>query len=417
MPNILTRSCNALGIPTKRESVFPSTGSWRQHLLSWLPFFLSACWLFFAVYWDSVLQVVSQKRFNVGEPPMPDVGHYYLPWIIVTNSSGVQNVHNIYAIVFGAVTAFRFVWTGRLFFVILRRFFAIWGWMFILRGACIALTNYPYTDGTYYPLCQPSLQYGSTTLAQGWWVMFGYNATCNDFMFSGHTVIFTLLALQWSTYSKNEFAWMINLNNKPKWVRRLLRPKLSATGDADGCWLIPFLAWCTMAGGVIVLIGGRIHYSFDCVVGWLMCFTYYKLYFYYLKTVYERKTLVSQFMIWFEGLSLPTNQPPPANEGQVLTTSDLYVYQPSAKQRMVYPYVQPLKSIEGLPQNDAELSEYNSGKSELNANRPPIVLITIPNELNASRPLQYLYTADRRRDVAVAASGAPMNWGVLAEEQ
>lgn len=184
MPRILTKICNVLGIPTSKDQVWPQSGTWYQHLLSYLPFFLSACWLFFAVYWDSVLQVVGQKRLPQHQPPLADVGHYYLPWVIVTSSTGVQNVHNIYAEVFGAVTAVRFLFTGRLFIVMLRRFFTIWGCLFILRGTAIAITSYPYTDGTYYPLCQPSLQYGSTTIAQGWWVMFGANATCNDFMVS-----------------------------------------------------------------------------------------------------------------------------------------------------------------------------------------------------------------------------------------
>lgn len=95
--------------------------------------------------------------------------------------------------------------------------------------------------------------------------------------FSGHTVIFTLLALQWTTYSKNEFARFINLNRAPKFLKHLLRPKLSATGDSDGWWIIPVLAWGTMIGGVFILICGRIHYSADCVVGWAMTVSWYKL--------------------------------------------------------------------------------------------------------------------------------------------
>lgn len=83
----------------------------------------------------------------------------------------------------------------------------------------------------------------------------------------------------------------------------------------------------------------------------------------------------------------------------------------------MYPYAAPLQSMQGLPQTADEIEQFNNGKSDLSAQRPPVVLIAIPNELNAARPMQYLYTNERRRDIAVAASGTPTTWGQAPEEQ
>ena len=236
-------------------------------------------------------------------------------------------------------------------------------------------------------------------------VMFGSNTTCNDFMFSGHTTVCTLLALQWTTYAKNDFAWIVNLNRCPQWVRYMLRPRLDSTGDPDGVWLISVLAWGVVAGCVIILIGGRVHYSADCVVGWIVTFSWYKLYFYYLKTVYERDTLLSKFMIWFEGLSLPDT-----TLHNNMTVSDLYVYQPSTKKHMIYNSDTP----QLLPtQHDLMQAHEQALEPHYQRN---IVLITIPNELNPYHPIQWFYTG-MRRDIAVNTSGTPTNWSVPQDSQ
>lgn len=407
---VVRRSLDFIGIPRSWQELFPSKPDGRsnaiEHFLSLMPLLFSIVWLFFAVYYDSVLQAVNQRRAPMYQVPLADTGHRLIPWLIYTTKNGTQNVHNIYVGVWGAVTAVRFVFTGRLFLTLLRRFFFIWGLMFIFRGTSLGMTQYPNTDGTLYPLCQVNMTAGKSVWMQGWYIMFGYNTTCTDFMFSGHTVACTLLTLQWTTYAKNDFSWLINLNRMPKLVRRLLRPRLDSVGDPDGQWLISFLAWSVLIGCIFVLIAGRIHYTDDCIMGWLICTTWYKMYCYYLKTVYERNTWFSNFIIWFEGLSLPDT-----NVHDGMTTSDLYVYQPMLKRRLMYHH----EKIEHMPDiNDVKQAHTQALDPNYN---PNIVLVTIPNEINQYHPLQYFSYGIPRRDIAVNTSGTPTNWAVQPEYQ
>lgn len=167
-----------------------------------VPLIFSACVLVLGAYWNGVLAVVGQDKQHLNQPSLSDVGYDWIP----STYFYTPRAHNIYVGIFGGLTVLRFIPTRSFFWEIVRRFLFIWGIVFFFRGCTDGLTIENKT--TVY--CTPAY-IGTNVFGYGARYIFGAAQTCSDLMFSGHTLAFTLLALQWTHYSTGaEFALCCN---------------------------------------------------------------------------------------------------------------------------------------------------------------------------------------------------------------
>jgi hypothetical protein len=135
-------------------------------------------------------------------------------------------------------------------YVVFRRTIFIWGLIFAARGICIIITPLP---NPYYE-CIPQISFPGNiwmeALAIFPWCgpIFGSQLTCQDVMFSGHTVMGTLYTVTLLRYIRLA-PW--GRSTHQEWVGVVVRL-------LGGLWL---------CGGWFFIIAAHFHYTVDVFVG------------------------------------------------------------------------------------------------------------------------------------------------------
>ncbi len=114
--------------------------------------------------------------------------------------------------------------------------------------------------------------------------------TCNDLLFSGHTVNLTISALTWTMFYNVEYKYLPSI-------------------------IIKIVAWLVAFTGYFFIISTRFHYSIDVLIAFVLCIGLWALYFEYISNIQHKNTKFSSFLSWFEAapdsykpLSYPTDQ-------------------------------------------------------------------------------------------------------------
>lgn len=230
-------------IPDERRLSFvSSTGEKRKLLVSFLYALISGIWTSF------IMVVVHNRVPNVQKyPPLPDLFLDNIPhisWAFAVS----EYLIILMSITFLLILIFHKYWN-----IILRRFFALGGTIFFLRSFTMLVTSLSVPG--HHLECKP-LQYGSTSgmvfrcleifLFQGLSIQ-GVRS-CGDYMFSGHTVVLTLLNHCITEYTTSDF------------------------------YVIHLLSWFCNIFGMILILAAHEHYSIDVFIAFFLTsrlFLYY----------------------------------------------------------------------------------------------------------------------------------------------
>ncbi|CAF3699076.1 unnamed protein product [Rotaria sordida] len=199
--------------------------------------------------WTSFIMVVVHNRVpNVQKyPPLPDLFLDNIPRI-----SWAFAVSEFLIVVMG--TAFLLILMfHKYWIVILRRFFALGGTIFFLRSITMLVTSLS-VPGPHLE-CIPE-QYGTTReIFSRWLQIFIFQGlsihgirSCGDYMFSGHTVMLTLLNHCITEYTTSDF------------------------------YVIHLLSWFCNIFGMILILAAHEHYSIDVFIAFFLTsrlFLYY----------------------------------------------------------------------------------------------------------------------------------------------
>jgi len=231
----------------------------------------------FAAKTQEFYQNQTVMLFDLGFLVLPDVasGVYADLWVSVSTTIAM-----IRFVVLPGPISLRWTFLSRAGFV--------WGWLFIIRAFVITITPLPNP----YRQCIPKMAfpYNPFTEAMAFFLhAWGPQNTCQDVLFSGHTVAGTMWTLFFMRYSQKAPWSQITLEwTCPRRVFRML----------CFCWL--FLGW-------YAIIASHFHYSVDVFIGALLTFTVYGFYHNIIFMIWLKEspleTPVQTFLRWFEGES------------------------------------------------------------------------------------------------------------------
>jgi len=137
------------------------------------------------------MAVVSGMRYPKVKYDLPDLGFQILP-VMDRQETTIPNSMLLVALI-GAVLRCLFHDKG---ITIIRRFLFIHGTTALLRCICLVATSYPDPSrlcNGYTPPETQSLFWQQTVIHTGF-------LTCGDLMFSGHTLVYILIAMLWHKY-------------------------------------------------------------------------------------------------------------------------------------------------------------------------------------------------------------------------
>ncbi|KAI0244301.1 hypothetical protein L0F63_005198, partial [Massospora cicadina] len=146
--------------------------------------------------------------------------------------------------------------------LILRRQLFVIGTCYLVRTPFVLMTVLPNPLASCRSAPSTNLFYYALLLfAQ-------VRSSCADVLFSGHTIMFAVAALSWSTYP-------VSL-------------------------ITTWLAWLFCSFGILVLIASTYHYTVDCVVGVLVVSLIWKLYHFIVTTHYVDHTLYAKALRYLD---------------------------------------------------------------------------------------------------------------------
>jgi len=209
------------------------------------------------LYLMSVMAVVSGMRYPKGMPDLPDLGFDLLP-VMDRQETTVPNAMLLIALI---GTVFRALFHDK-GVTMIRRFLVIHGSCALLRCICMVATSYPDPNR----LCN-SYQAPDGPTSFPFWretVVHSGFLTCGDLMFSGHTLVYLLIALTWQKYTT-------------KYEK-------------------PFV-WILMLFSCITLIATRMHYTDDVLIAAYIAFTAFWFYHYLAQPSIRKNIAV---MNWLE---------------------------------------------------------------------------------------------------------------------
>lgn len=161
--------------------------------------------------------------------------------------------------------------------IFLSRAFTVWGILFLLRGFVIVITPLPNP----YRQCEPQTAFPHNVFLQAiafFVPRWGAQNTCQDVLFSGHTVAGTMWTLFFVKYVQKAPWFQISL----EWT--LPHKVFHGLGVL---WLI-----C----GWYVIIASQFHYSVDVFIGALLTFTVYGFYHNFIFVIWLK---VRPIETWF----------------------------------------------------------------------------------------------------------------------
>lgn len=132
--------------------------------------------------------------------------------------------------------------------LVLRRQLFIIGTCYLIRAPFVLMTVLPN------PLTSCKTQITSSLFYDAFLQFAQLRTSCGDVLFSGHTIVFLIAGLSWSTYP--------------------LSP------------ITTWIAWIFTSLGITVLVASTYHYTVDCVVGVIVVSLVWKLYHFVVTTDY-----------------------------------------------------------------------------------------------------------------------------------
>ncbi|KAA0189122.1 Sphingomyelin synthetase [Fasciolopsis buskii] len=181
---------------------------------------ISALYLFVVAGITSFVMVIAHERLpDISKyPPLPDLLLDNLPYIDWAFEAA-EWVGVVLGIVWAIILVFH-----RYRCILLRRFFAIAGTVFLLRSITMIITSLSVPGEHLMGKCTRSTFTNSTVRFERFldiWLGFGMSIrgiqTCGDYMFSGHTTMLTLLNFFVTEYAPRNiqlihtFSWVLNL--------------------------------------------------------------------------------------------------------------------------------------------------------------------------------------------------------------
>jgi len=215
----------------------------------------SALYYGICLYIMSVMAVVSGMRYPKNLPDLPDLGFEILP-VLDYQQTTIPNTLLLLALV-GTLVRALFHDKGA---TIIRRFLVVHGTTALLRCVCLAGTSYPDPNRlcvNYHPPSTTSLFWQETVVHRGF-------LTCGDLMFSGHTLVYILIALLWHKY--------------------FTRPE-------------KVVVWILMIFAAISLVATRMHYTDDVLIAVYIAVTSWYLYHHFAEPSVRKKNFI---MDWLE---------------------------------------------------------------------------------------------------------------------
>lgn len=168
---------------------------------------------------------------------------------------------------------------------IMCRWSTLVGVLFLARGFSILSTVLPNPDHE----CVPMISHPNNLPAEALAIFLAEDVTCQDVLYSGHTVAITLSALFIAEYS----------GKSPWFVRSLV-------GRYRVCSLLsltPMLLVVYVLVGWYVIIASRFHYTADVFIGALLTVFVFKTYHAAIKLIPVRQDVrcsIYPFLSWFE---------------------------------------------------------------------------------------------------------------------
>ena len=230
---------------------------------------------------------------------LPDIGFDFFDWIGIQDSYAFSlGTHLPDYMVFGLnyFTIARFILTP-LGATIQRRWSFNLGTLFFFRGISIVATMLPN------PMQHCTTKALDYDVWEGAWrILAGELVTCADVLFSGHTVNACLVGLIWHTYSHKVGVRLFRAKCDPIGaVCCLGRPVTNEVGRLVRATTEKYLMWIWVIVTFFVIIATRFHYTIDVIIGLWMCVLLWKLYHYYLYSLYmNRENYFDIAMQWFE---------------------------------------------------------------------------------------------------------------------
>ncbi|CAF1532923.1 unnamed protein product [Adineta ricciae] len=219
-----------------------SRGEKRKLLVSFIYALISGIWTSF------IMVVVHNRVPNVQKyPPLPDLFLDNIPHISWAFSVS-EYIIVVMSLTFLLILIFHKYWN-----IILRRFFALGGTIFFLRSVTMLVTSLSVPG--HHLECTP-LQYGTSieifTRCLQIFVFQGLSIqgvrSCGDYMFSGHTVVLTLLNHCITEYTTSDF------------------------------YVVHLISWFCNLFGMILILAAHEHYTIDVLIAFFLTsrlFLYY----------------------------------------------------------------------------------------------------------------------------------------------
>jgi len=210
--------------------------------------------LLIVMYLMSLVQIFVDNNANLSEPALTDIGHEYFPTVYES-----LPYHLIGPFCFIAVLLMMikpgFRW------ILFRRLIWCMAFIYFLRATTLFCTLFPLTD-PIKKSCNVEKTYGTAAAIRAFKIITRMEATCSDFLFSGHTALSLAITL------------LIFNHYKKIWVK------------------IGMILYC--AAIIFSIIAAKFHYTVDVIVAiyltiliYLMCYC----------------TLNFAYIFWYEKLS------------------------------------------------------------------------------------------------------------------
>lgn len=209
-----------------------------------------------------------------------DVTFYALPYVTSTTPA------DIFANTAPASVFLRFVvvpgpmsmrWT------ILCRWLVIWGMLWFLRALTIITTPLPNPD----PTCKPKISHPDNIALEAFMIPLG-DLTCQDVLYSGHTVALTLSML-----------FIFRYVTRSPWFPSSASHKWCSTSTA-----VYMIGGAVLLAGYYFIAASHFHYTVDVLIGCMATCLMFALYHYAIRvyTVRRRRSrlFVYYFLSWFE---------------------------------------------------------------------------------------------------------------------
>lgn len=236
-----------------------------------------------------------------------DMGYKFLPgfsshWTMEFFAQGAPILCTFRFCVFPGPLSMR--WT------VLARMFLLWGLLWTLRAVTIVATVLPNPDAE----CKPHTSYPDNVFMEAAVLMPPFNnifsqVTCQDVLFSGHTVILTLASIMWLHYS--HWAPWPEWSNASSWAILAFR-----------CMVI-----LNMLVGYYCIIASKFHYSADVLMGCLLTIFIFQSYHSSTWFLPSRRVQAFQkFFEWFEEDAVDVAVPSVVRERKLAASAEVEEY-------------------------------------------------------------------------------------------